>query len=97
MTTISARGWRRNEPGLVSAIEAVELLTQEGIDETHLIEQCRVPRELFHIVTARIPELESSDSTNDLSMAAIGEHRVGGRVVSLLEWQQFKPGHPGTS
>ena len=49
MTTISARGWRRDEPGLVTTIEqpsllpkAVELLTQEGIDEAAA--RCSVPR-----------------------------------------------------
>lgn len=66
MTTITARGWRRNEPGLVSAIEqpsllprAVELLEQEGIDDAQLIEQCRVPPNLFRIVTARTPDSDS--------------------------------------
>jgi Zn-dependent peptidase ImmA (M78 family) len=87
MTTISARGWRRNEPGLVSAIEqpsllarAVELLTQEGIDEVHLIEQCRVPPDLFRIVTSRIP-----DSGRPGPAAPSMGQQPGGRVVSLLE------------
>jgi Zn-dependent peptidase ImmA (M78 family)/transcriptional regulator with XRE-family HTH domain len=60
MTTISSRGWRRDEPGLVEAIEqpsllarAVELLEQEGINELALVEQCRVPTDLFRAVTAR--------------------------------------------
>jgi len=63
MVTLSTRGWRRNEPGLISAIEqpsllprAVELLENEGIGELTLIEQCRVPAELFRTVTARTPE-----------------------------------------
>jgi Zn-dependent peptidase ImmA (M78 family)/transcriptional regulator with XRE-family HTH domain len=63
MTTISARGWRRAEPGLVTTIEqpsllprAVELLAQEGVDERALIEQCRVPADLFRTVTARTPD-----------------------------------------
>jgi Zn-dependent peptidase ImmA (M78 family)/transcriptional regulator with XRE-family HTH domain len=91
MTTISARGWRRNEPGLVSAIEqpsllprAVELLTQEGIDETQLITQCRVPSDLFRTVTARTPENDSPASGE--SPATL--QQVGGRVVSLLEHRQ---------
>jgi Zn-dependent peptidase ImmA (M78 family)/transcriptional regulator with XRE-family HTH domain len=98
MTTISARGWRRNEPGLVSAIEqpsllpkAVGLLTQEGISESHLIEQCRVPAELFRIVTARMPETESNDSYSKLPAPPTSEQQVGGKVVSLLEWRQTKP------
>ncbi|WP_370652758.1 helix-turn-helix domain-containing protein [Frankia sp. Cj5] len=92
MTTISARGWRRDEPGLMSAIEqpsllpkAIELLAQEGIDETQLIEQCRVPVDLFRTVTARTP-----DSTRSETVHLHGEsgQRGDGRVVSLLERHQ---------
>jgi Zn-dependent peptidase ImmA (M78 family)/transcriptional regulator with XRE-family HTH domain len=86
MTTTSARGWRRNEPGLMSAVEqasllprAVELLAQEGIDETQLVEQCRVPVDLFRTVTARGPHPPSDDH----AQADDGSQR--GRVVSLLE------------
>ncbi|MGQ4367795.1 helix-turn-helix domain-containing protein [Streptomyces violaceoruber] len=88
MTTISARGWRRNEPGLVSAIEqpsllprAVELLTQEGIDESQLVAQCRVPAELFRTVTARTPDTETPPLTTSSGTA----QQASGRVVSLLE------------
>jgi Zn-dependent peptidase ImmA (M78 family) len=95
MTTISARGWRRNEPGLVSAIEqpsllprAVELLEQEGIDKSHLIEQCRVPTDLFRIVTSRIP----GDDSPALTDAPTNAQRSGGRVVSLLERRQAARG-----
>jgi Zn-dependent peptidase ImmA (M78 family)/transcriptional regulator with XRE-family HTH domain len=91
MTTISARGWRRDEPGLVSAIEqpsllprAIELLRQEGIDEAQLIEQCRVPPELFRIVTARTPDGDSSE----LLTSPGSDQRTGGRVVSLLQRRQ---------
>lgn len=91
MTTLSARGWRRNEPGLVSAIEqpsllprAVELLEQEGIDEAQLIEQCRVPSDLFSIVTSRTPE---GDSPPGLPVST-APRRPGGRVVSLLDRQR---------
>ena len=97
MTTISARGWRRNEPGLVSAIEqpsllprAVELLTQEGINEAQLIEQCRVPPDLFQTVTARTPDSASPGPP----ASSNNEQRTGGRVVSLLEWRQLKPNEP---
>ena len=62
MTTISARGWRRDEPGLINTIEqpsllprAVELLAEAGVGEQPLVEQCRVPAELFRTVTARTP------------------------------------------
>lgn len=90
MTTISARGWRRNEPGLINAIEqpsllprAVELLTQDGINETQLIAQCRVPPHLFRIVTARTPDSGLSESS-----ARLNGDQTGGQVVSLLEHRQ---------
>jgi hypothetical protein len=88
MANISARGWRRNEPGLISAIEqpsllprAVELLAQEGIDEALLIEQCRVPTDLFRTVTARTPDTGSAEP----AQSPEGGHRADGRVVSLLD------------
>jgi Zn-dependent peptidase ImmA (M78 family)/transcriptional regulator with XRE-family HTH domain len=90
MTTISARGWRREEPGLVGTIEqpsllprALELLVQEGIDENLIIEQCRVPPDLFRTVASRRPDIlqesvrvEQRNSNNQQS---------GGRVISLLD------------
>jgi hypothetical protein len=94
MTTISARGWRRTEPGLVSAIEqpsllprAVELLAQEGIDEAQLVAQCRVPFDLFRTVTSRTPDSDSSASADRPTTP----ERSGGRVVSLLGQQRRKP------
>jgi Zn-dependent peptidase ImmA (M78 family) len=88
MTTISARGWRRDEPGLVSAIEqpsmlakAVELLDQEGIDESQLLEQCRVPHELFRIVTARTPHAGFNTSSGELANVP----RSSNQIISLLE------------
>ncbi|OXM67187.1 MULTISPECIES: helix-turn-helix domain-containing protein [Amycolatopsis] len=88
MTTISARGWRRNEPGLVDAIEqpsllprAVDLLMQEGIDEAQLIAQCRVPADLFRTVTSRTPVGDSPP----VSPGPNTNPRSGGRVVSLLQ------------
>jgi Zn-dependent peptidase ImmA (M78 family)/DNA-binding XRE family transcriptional regulator len=88
MTTISARGWRRNEPGLVTAMEqpsllarAVELLGQEGIEESVLVEQCRVPPYLFRIVTSRIPR----DHLPESSEAAVELQSSAGRVMSLLQ------------
>ncbi|WP_329555169.1 helix-turn-helix domain-containing protein [Streptomyces sp. NBC_00696] len=97
MTTISARGWRRNEPGLIGAIEqpsllsrAVELLTQEGIGESQLVTQCRVPMELFRTVTARTPDSESAPLAE-----SPGDHQhASRRVVSLLERRQQRPPSP---
>ena len=90
MTTISARGWRRDEPGLVDIIEqpsllpkAMELLEHAGIDQAALIAQCRVAAGLFRTVTSRTPA--------DLVTHSEPVARQGGtsaRVVSLLEPQQ---------
>jgi hypothetical protein len=89
MTAISSRGWRRDEPGLVSTIEqpsllprSLELLAQEGIDEDLLIEQCRVPPDLFHTVASRRPDTPSIGRRVDEPTANI--ERTGGRVISLL-------------
>ena len=90
MTTISTRGWRRDEPGLVSTIEqpsllprALELLAQEGIDENLIIEQCRVPPDLFRTVVSRRPDiLQESVRVGHKSS---GSQQSGGRVVSLLD------------
>ena len=86
MTTISIRGWRRDEPGLVEAIEqpsllarAVELLDHEGIEEDVLIGQCRVPPTLFRAVTARLPVATAAPSVDDRVVDA-GRRQV----VSLL-------------
>ena len=89
MTTISARGWRRDEPGLIDAIEqpsllpkALELLAREGIDEDALVTQCRVPADLFRMVTARTPDTASSDAV--VPPAPANGPRSGADVVSLL-------------
>ena len=63
MATLTTRGWRRTEPGLVTVLEqpsmlprALELLAAEGISEYDLRDQCRVPAELFRTVTSRRPQ-----------------------------------------
>ncbi|HEX2299844.1 MAG TPA: XRE family transcriptional regulator [Pseudonocardiaceae bacterium] len=88
MTTISARGWRRDEPGLIDTIEqpsllpkAVELLAQEGIDEATLIAQCRVPADLFRMVIARAPDSSAAATP----AAPENGPYAGATVVSLLE------------
>ena len=90
MATISARGWRRDEPGLIGTIEqpsllpkSLELLTQEGIDEDALVAQCRVPIDLFRTVTSRAPDSAPPDILQ-LSAAEDAQRSVG-KVVSLLE------------
>ncbi|UOX88426.1 ImmA/IrrE family metallo-endopeptidase [Amycolatopsis sp. FBCC-B4732] len=88
MTTISTRGWRRHEPGLVVAIEqpsllarAVELLAGEGIADEQLIAQCRVPADLFRIVTSRVPSGDRHSTASNSSEAE--PPNIG--VVSLFE------------
>jgi Zn-dependent peptidase ImmA (M78 family)/transcriptional regulator with XRE-family HTH domain len=102
MTTISTRGWRRDEPGLVSTIEqpsllprALELLVQEGIDETRLIEQCRVPSELFRTVASRRPNI--SPGATPFDGVTSENERGGSRVVSLLDRGRSNRGPHGFS
>lgn len=85
MTSISARGWRRAEPGLVTVVEqpsllprAVELLADEGIAEEQLVDQCRVPTELFRRVTSRTPAPNFQEMSE-------GQHGHRAPVISLLE------------
>lgn len=91
MTTISARGWRRDEPGLINTIEqpsllpkAIELLAHEGIDEGLLVGQCRVPADLFRTVTSRSPEKMVVDGWQ----APLSADHTGNRVISLLHWRE---------
>jgi Zn-dependent peptidase ImmA (M78 family)/DNA-binding XRE family transcriptional regulator len=63
MTTISARGWRRNEPGAVIVIEgpslfprALEILALDGLDEEAFVRETRLPSRLFRTVTSRTPD-----------------------------------------
>jgi len=63
MTYLSAKGWRRNEPGNRKTIEqpsllpkAIQLLAQEGIDEQGIVGECQVPLGLFRTITSRTPE-----------------------------------------
>ncbi|HEY5399537.1 MAG TPA: XRE family transcriptional regulator [Trebonia sp.] len=63
MATLTSRGWRRGEPGLITVLEqpsmlprAVELLAAEDITESQLRDQCRVPADLFRTVTSRTPD-----------------------------------------
>lgn len=91
MTTISSRGWRRDEPGLVQAIEqpsllprTVEILGQEGIGDDLLVEECRVPHDLFRIVVSRRPDTPSLGPAGTQSPASDDNQRRSG-VVSLLD------------
>src|SRR3546814_485628 len=86
MTTVSVRGWRRSEPGQVRILEqpsllpkAIEILGREGIEEQTLIDECRVPHELFRDATARSPQIVANAS----SEKPLDDH-ISRRVVSLL-------------
>lgn len=78
--TLSQRGWRRQEPGLMTTVEqpsmlprAIQMLEDAGISRDNLLSQTRVPSDLFETVVSRVPRLSG----------ASGE--VAGReVVSLL-------------
>lgn len=62
MTRVSANGWRRAEPGLITRLEsasllpqAVDLLDKSGVSAQQLREECHVPDEVFTVVTSREP------------------------------------------
>ncbi|MFZ3415669.1 XRE family transcriptional regulator [Arthrobacter sp. 3Tela_A] len=91
MMTVSARGWRRAEPGLVSVIEtpsllprAMELLRDEGIDEATLTRECGVPAHLFRVMTSRTPELKQIHSEGSKEDDEMGVKSHKAQVVSLL-------------
>lgn len=83
MARLSSLGWRRSEPGLVRAVEqpsllpaAVELLAQHGIDESVLVDECRVPLPLLRTVIARQPATNAEPPGANVA--------TPGHVVSLL-------------
>lgn len=68
MVTLSQRGWRRLEPGLVTAIEqpsmlprSVELLEEAHIPRATLVDQARVPHHLFETVVSRTPRVAEDE------------------------------------
>jgi hypothetical protein len=98
MATISARGWRRDEPGQVDAIErpslmpkALELLAGEGIDQRALAAEFNVPEHLFVIITARAPSAVAKEEGDERGADPLTEHF--GKVVSLFQ----DPGAAATS
>lgn len=88
MTTLSASGWRRREPGPMPAAEqpsllpkAVELLGSARIDDIALAQQCNVPPNLFRRITSRTPEPATALDPNQLDLEAVAQPN---NVVSLL-------------
>ncbi|MDP9396642.1 MAG: ImmA/IrrE family metallo-endopeptidase [Actinomycetota bacterium] len=86
MTTLSARGWRRREPGPLPVLEqpsllprAVQILADHGVDAPALAAEARVPVPLFELITARTPP--------DLGgVPSVGASEGGGRPrLSLLQ------------
>lgn len=86
MTTVSVRGWRRHEPGLIDTLEqpsllprSLELLQQAGVDADSIMNQCRVPPLLFKTITARAPQVSQQQTLYDA-----GEDAPANAVISLL-------------
>ncbi|GAA1531420.1 XRE family transcriptional regulator [Nocardioides humi] len=87
MVTMTQRGWRRAEPGLIASIEqpsllpaTVELLSSAGIDVDDIQTQCRVPVRLFETITSRAPG--PIQEVADPSEAAAGNRNI----TSLLRF-----------
>lgn len=85
MITVSARGWRRAEPGLITTVEqpsllpsAVELLAKVDISSAILADQCGVPQQLFDSISSRTPvRIPAADPIDEPPLP-------GNRVVSLF-------------
>lgn len=84
MVTLSGRGWRRDEPGLVKIIEqpslfphALDVLNGAGISAAEVADESRVPVGLFEVVTSRTPA-EVAEPSDE---ATVPDPRS---VVSLL-------------
>ncbi|MFJ4254107.1 ImmA/IrrE family metallo-endopeptidase [Microbacterium sp. NPDC090003] len=76
--TLTQRGWRRQEPGLVTAPEqpsmlptSIDLLASAGIVRDALIDQARAPRELFDIATSRTPQSPDATAPDDARPANV--------------------------
>lgn len=74
MTTVSARGWRRKEPGRSGLVEqpsllskAVEILGQVDGGEHELARECRVPMQLFRVATSRTPLTDRDESQDGVA------------------------------
>ncbi|MCC3762667.1 XRE family transcriptional regulator [Glycomyces sp. TRM65418] len=85
MTTVTNRGWRRKEPGLITTLEApslipraLELVSDEGPGESAILQQTGIPAELFQSVTARWPTLDDDEKS------ATSEEPIHASAVSSL-------------
>lgn len=86
MGTVTARGWRRNEPGAITRIEqpsllakAAEILTREGYAPETLAKEGGSSARLFEIMTSRGPGIAGAFSDR------VGAGTRGAEVISLFE------------
>lgn len=93
MITLTQRGWRRAEPGLITSIEqpslfpaTLELLAGAGISADDIRHQCRVPAALFDTITSRTPFAAEGDGATSSSSASEVAAAVptARNVISLL-------------
>lgn len=98
MVTLTGRGWRRDEPGLMTSIEqpsllphALEVLDGAGILRAEIADQCRVPVPLFEIVTSRTPMEPASPSNPE--QAPPSERNVVS-LLPRLATQEHQPQEP---
>lgn len=92
MITMTQRGWRRAEPGLITSIEqpslfpaTLELLDDAGIPVDDIRHQCGVPLALFNTITSRTPS--PSTTSQSALVARAGDTTVPStarNVISLL-------------
>lgn len=95
MMAVSARGWRRAEPGLISTVEtpsllpqAIDLLMAEGIDEDTLIHECGVPADLFQVMTSRTAEVVQNSFEESTRALVVPGKPHKAQVISLLHRRQ---------
>ncbi|WP_241967139.1 ImmA/IrrE family metallo-endopeptidase [Pseudokineococcus lusitanus] len=87
MTTVSARGWRRREPGPTPMLEqpsllpkAIELLIGEGLHSRAIAAEARAPIGLFQLVTSRTP----TSVTPDLPVDDVRTAPSSGSLLALV-------------
>ncbi|GAA3753007.1 XRE family transcriptional regulator [Plantactinospora mayteni] len=96
MVTLSARGWRRQEPGEGTAPElpsllprSVELLAAAGYPARTLADQARVPISFFDMATARRPTTNQQLSEVDAPQTDPKEDRASGVLtLPIADWRQ---------
>ncbi|WP_084724677.1 helix-turn-helix domain-containing protein [Streptacidiphilus melanogenes] len=92
ITYLSAKGWRRQEPGVMPALEqpslmaqAVSLLEEDGVKLGDIAYEARVPLSLLETIVARTPQFPVGGSWGNGSDAASLPHGVS----SILSASRF--------